>query len=167
MSEPETFSPELLPRRGELNAWLLALAATVGLAALRYFGAVPTWAWFFVAFLYFSAISISLGNWMDRQTRLQLFPDGVSYENGLRRVRLAWGEIRQVRVLPARWGKSVQVIGEVAHFEFKTLGEVKFRGELRGRTGFAQGEAILDAIIRAAGLLAARREEPYTIYSRE
>jgi len=104
---------------------------------------------------------------MDRQTRLQLFPDGVAYENGLRRVRLMWGEIRQVRVLPARWGKSVQVIGETAHFEFKTLGEVKFRGELRGRTGFAQDEAILAAIIRAAGLLAVKREEPYTIYSRE
>jgi len=104
---------------------------------------------------------------MDRHTRLQILPDGIAYENGLRRARLAWSEIQTVQVLPARWGRKVQVIGESAHFSFNTLGEVKFRGEVRGRTGFSQGDAILDAVIRAAGLLTVTRQEPYTTYSRE
>lgn len=59
------------------------------------------------------------------------------------------------------------MIGKSSHFSFNTLGEVQFRGELRGRTGFAQGEAILDSVIRSAGLLSVTRQEPYTIYLRE
>lgn len=167
MPEPETHTPELLPRRGEWNAWLFALAATGGLLIIRTWAIVPAWVWFFVAFLYFSSFSISLGNWMDRRTRLMLFPDGVAFENGLRRARLAWSEIEQVRVSPARWGRKVEVIGKTAHFAFNTLGEVQFRGEARGRIGFAQGEAILDRVIRSAGLLSVTRQETYVIYSRK
>lgn len=166
MTEKEMFTPELLPRRGEWNAWVFALAATVGLFIIQTWAIVPAWVWFFVAFLYFSAFSISLGNWMDRRTRLTLFPDGVAYENGLRRAHLGWDEIQTVRVLPARWGRTVQVIGKSSHFSFTTLGEVNFRGELRGRTGFAQGELVLDRIIHSAGLGLVTRQEPYTIYSR-
>lgn len=166
MPETETFTPELLSRRGEWNAWLFALAATLGLVIIRTWAIVPTWVWLFAVFLYFSALSISLGNWMDRRTRLTLFPDGVAYENGLRRARIGWDEIEQVRVFPSRWGRKVEVIGKTAHFSFNTLGEVRFRGEVRGRVGFAQGEAILDRVIRSAGLLSVSRQETYTIYSR-
>ncbi len=166
MTEKETFTPELLPRRGEWNAWIFALAATMGSFIIQTWAIVPGWVWFFVAFLYFSALSISLGNWVDRHTRLTLSPDGVAYENGLRRVRLAWDEIETVRVQPARWGRSVQVVGKSSHFSFHTLGEVNFRGELRGRIGFAQGDAILDVLIGSAGLLSVTHQEPYTIYSR-
>lgn len=104
---------------------------------------------------------------MDRRTRLTLFPDGVAYENGLQRVRLGWDEIEMVRVQPGRWGRTVQVIGKSSHFSFNTLGEVKFRGELRGRTGFAQGDYILEIVIRSARLLTVARQETCTIYSRE
>lgn len=166
MPEQNSFSPELLPRRGEINAWVFALIATGGLVALHYWTQVPFWVWFFIAFLYFSALSISLGNWMDRRTHIQLSADGIAYENGLRRVHLRWNEIKQVRVLLARWGQTVQVLGDSAHFEYNTLGEIKFRGELRGRTGFAEGEAILETILRSADLAALTREAPYTIYSR-
>ncbi len=166
MTEQQSYTPELLPRRGEMNAWLLAIAATLGLAALQFNGIVPTWAWFFVAFLFLSAASISLGNWMDRNTRINLGPEGVAFSNGLRRVHLAWEQIREVRTLPARWGQTVQVLGTEAHFEFNTLGEVHFRGELRGKTGFAQGKTLLDQIIRAAGLTTMTQSEQFTTYSR-
>ena len=167
MSDIDIFTPELLPRHGEWNAWIFALAATVGLVIIQSWAIVPSWVWFFVGFLYFSALSISLGHWMDRHTRLTLLPEGIAYENGLRRARLEWNEIRQVRVLPARWGRKVEVIGKSAHFSFSTLGEVQFRGQLRGRTGFSQGDVILERVIRAAELLVVTRQEPYTIYSRE
>ncbi len=162
----KTYKPELLPRRGEINAWILAILASVGLAALQLRGMTPTWTWFFIAFLYFSALSISLGNWMDRHTRLTVSADGLGFENGLRRVNLTWAQVRAVRVAPARWGQKVQVLAESAHFEFNTLGEVQYRGEVRGRTGFAEGQAILDEILRAAGLLAMTKEDFLTTYSR-
>ena len=153
VSETREFKPEQLPRRGELNAWLLAVAAFIGLMALnRALTVVPGWAWILSGFLVFSALSISFGNWMDRNTYLVLDSDGISFENGIRRARLRWHEVQKVAVLPSRLGKSVQVLGEKSHFDFKTLSEVEYKGEVRGRTGFADGKAILDVILREADL---------------
>ena len=152
MLEPGEFRPELLTRRGEWTAWSLTLAAGVGMWFLNRSGYIPAWAWIFCFFLLFSGVSISLGNWLDRSTVIRLDADGIRFENGLRRVRLGWHEVQKVAVMPARWGKSVQVIGEKTHFGFKTLGEVHFQGEMRGRTGFSEGEAILDVILHKAKL---------------
>ncbi len=165
-SEMRGFRPELLPRRGEWTAWMLALAASVGIWLLHRSGYVPVWAWIFWAFLLFSGVSISLGNWLDRNTVIWLEADGVRFESGLRRVRLGWQEVQKVAVLPARWGKEVQVIGDKAHFDFKTLGEVQFRGEVRGWTGFRDGQAILDAILREAGLVLTEESNNAYYYAR-
>ena len=92
MPENETreFQPELMPRRGEINAWLMTLAVTVGLFVLNQtLEIVPGWTWVFCGFLAFSAFSISLGNWMDRKTHILMDADSISFENGLRRVPFA------------------------------------------------------------------------------
>ena len=169
MSDLETreFHPELMPRRGELNAWLLFAATGVGVFLLsRMMPVVPSWAWFFLGFLGFSALSISLGNWMDRKTLIVLDGNGIHFENGIRSVRLGWHEVQKVAVLPARWGKDVQVVGEKSHFGFKTLGEVQFQGKVRGRTGFVDGQNILDTILRETGLQQADQKGNAYYYSR-
>ena len=89
---------------------------------------------------------------MDRRTVLRMDGRGISYKNGLRNVQMDWLDIRQVRVLPARWGNKIQIIGENAYFEFRTLGEVKVAGQIKGRMGFEQGEEILREIILNSGL---------------
>ena len=104
------------------------------------------------AFLLFSALSISLGNWMDRQTMIRLGVGGVEFENGLRKSRLKWEEIDRIQVFPSAWGKKVQVIGAGSHFSFRTLGEVNYMGESRGRLGFAEGELILQRILESSHL---------------
>lgn len=167
MSDVKTYRPELLSRRGELTAWSLAGCAALGLYLLSLGGPVPLWTWFFVLLLVFSALSISLGNWVDRRTCLCLEPDGLTFENGLRQVHLTWTEIRAVRTAPARWGTSVQVLGERAHFAFTTLGEVRFQGETRGQTGFVAGQFIQAEILRQAGLLKMIQAGPVCIYSRD
>ena len=139
MIEVREFRPELLSRRGEWTAWILTLAASVGMWLLSRNGYIPAWAWIFFTFLLFSGLSISLGNWLDRCTVIRLEAGGIQFENGLRHVRLGWREVQKLAVLPTRWGKSVQVIGVESHFGFKMLGEVQFRGEVRGRTGFPDG----------------------------
>lgn len=151
-SEMREFRPELLSRRGEWTAWVLVLAASVGMWFLNRNGYIPTWAWFFWAFLLFSGVSISLGNWLDRSTAIRLDENGINFEHRLRHVQLGWHEVQKVAVLPTRWGKSVQVIGEKSHFSFKTLGKVKFQGEVRGQMGFAEGQTILDVILSKAKL---------------
>jgi hypothetical protein len=161
------YKTELISRRGEFTAWglaLLSLAALVGLVLTDY---ALFWMYFFVGFLWFAALSISLGNWMDRRTEIVIGPEGVSYQNGLRYSRLAWNDIQSVRTFPATWGEVVQVLGDKQHFEFKTLGEVKFRGEVRGRVGFALGREILDQIVRNSELIAEHRDGKYYYYRRQ
>lgn len=166
-SEGLEFQPELIPRRGEVNAWLLSLAALIGIMLLnRALDFIPGWTWIFFGFLVFSALSISLGNWMDRKTRILLEPDGIRFENGIRRVRLSWLDIQKVAVLPARWGQSVQVLGEQAHFDFKTLGEVKYQGRVRGQVGFTDGKTILDVILREANLTLIEQSNNAYYYAR-
>lgn len=149
----QEFRPELISRRGELIAWGSALLVggawfVLGKSAGHASLLVPLLA----IPLLIAAFSISLGNWMDRHTVLRLDAEGVRFSNGLRHVRLKWDQIQQVRVLPAPWGKKVQVFGEQVYFGFYTLGEVKAQGRVLGRTGIAEGEFALQRILESAHL---------------
>jgi len=160
--------PELISRRGEITAWTLALVVSLTMAIMKWrLGSIPGAAWVFWGLLVFAAFSTSLGNWMDRKTVLRADGDRVSFVNGVRRVSFAWDEIQNINVIPLRWGKSVQVIGDGAHFEFRTLGEVQYQGEIRGRLGFAEGEAILRHILKETGLTLSKEEKGRYYYSRE
>jgi hypothetical protein len=159
----QEFRPELLSRRGEGIAWASTLMVGLGWLVLRLSGQRPPGAVVFLGLiLLLAALSISLGNWMDRHTLIRLDTTGIEFTNGLRHVRLPWEEIRQVRVLPSRWGSKVQVFGARAYFHFRTLGEVRVQGELKGRMGFEKGEEILQQIIQNSQLqLAERSNEEY------
>ena len=84
------YTPEIQPRRSELVAWGLAIASLVGLLILNLGGMIYFWALVFVVFMFFAALSISLGNWMDRQTSIMIDEDGIIFTNGLRHVQLDW-----------------------------------------------------------------------------
>jgi hypothetical protein len=148
------FRPELLSRRGEIVAWGLALVVTATWVILRLYGqAVPVFVVLLDLFFLLAALSISLGNWMDRRTVIHLDSEGMRFENGLRHVALTWQQIKQVQVYPTDWGKKVSVVGARAHFEFRTLAEVKVQDQVKGRLGFVEGDQILQGIIQAAGLV--------------
>jgi hypothetical protein len=117
--------------------------------------------------LAFSALVISLANWVDRKTCLILKPDGLHYENGLRKVDLNWSEILKVEVYPSNLGDKVRVTGEKGHFSFRTLGEVRFNGEVKGRMGFALGDEILKQVLKNAHLKATQGAGEGYYYSRE
>lgn len=151
--QPQEYRPELLSRRGELIAWGCAILVGFGWLILilnrqRVHPAVV----FFEIFLVLAALSISLGNWMDRKTVIRLSESGLEFHNGLRNIHLDWLQVREVRVSPSQWGKKVQVIADRAYFAFRTLGEVKVQGEVKGRMGFEKGEQILEQIILKAKL---------------
>ena len=103
---------------------------------------------------------------MDRKTTLRMDREWISFVNGLRHVRFNWDDIQKVNVIPLRWGKSVQVIGKDAHFEFRTLGEVQYQGEVRGRLGFAEGEAVLKYLLEKTNLFLSKEEKGRYYYSR-
>jgi hypothetical protein len=147
------YRPELISRRGELIAWGSFLLVGITWIILifnrqQYCLAVPILA----IILLLAALSISLGNWMDRNTVLCLSNHGVTFKNGLRNVNIPWHNIQEVQVLPAQWGKKVHVIADQAHFHFHLLGEVKVRSEVKGQVGFVEGESILQQIIENSNL---------------
>ena len=159
--------PELTSRRSESTAWLLTLVVAIAIGIMAWqLVKIPTAAWVFGGFLIFSAISISLGNWMDRGTVMSLNDSGIAFENGLRQVALSWQDVEKVNVIPVRWGKSVQVIGETSHFEFRTLGEVQYQGDVQGRLGFVEGETVLKEILKKTELVLEKEEKGRYYYAR-
>jgi hypothetical protein len=165
-SEEKIYKPELLARQGERNAWLFAILAGIALAILHLRGVVPFFSWIFVIFLAFSALSISLGNWIDRRSLLRISKTGLSFGNGLRQVDLTWPQITEVRIVPTRWGEQIQVIGGQSHFSFNTLAELQFKGQNRTKVGFAGGQEILKEILKSGGLTKKQENDRYTYYLR-
>jgi hypothetical protein len=174
ISTPREFTPERIPVRGEITGWsiaivILATATILRLADSRWANLGLILAGVFVL----SAASISFGNWMERKTVIRLSRSGISFANGVRHTDLKWHEVDAVRVIPAPWeAREVQVVGETAqgkvHFEFRTLGTVNYQGQERGRTGFTDGEFILETILRMANLQAAPSDNPsYSYYARK
>jgi hypothetical protein len=160
-----TYKPELQSRRSELVAWGLAFASLMGLLFLNLGGMIFFWSLVFVVFLFFAALSISLGNWMDRKTQIRIDNDGIIFQNGLRNVRLNWSYVNIVKTMPSRWGENVQVIGTKTHFEFNTLGEVIFQQKVQGQVGFQQGKDIMDEIIHRSGLTSVAKNGDSYYYS--
>lgn len=161
------YRPELLSRRGEWIAWGLALVVWISMLALLLRGIDVILAMPIVGILLIlAALSISLGNWMDRKTFLTFDTDSIAFRNGLRNVSLNWQDIREVRVLPSRWGKKVQVVGENSYFEFRTLGKVNVQGEEKGSVGFAEGDKILHTIVQNSQLEKTKKKENGELYSR-
>jgi hypothetical protein len=167
MQVSREFHPELIPRKGERTAWLLFAIALVFLAVSLWSADALTWlAIVLVVLLFFSAGSISLGNWVDRKTVLNLDADGIRFQNGLRKVFMGWDEIQAVNVIESAWGQRVQVRGPATHFTFRTLGEVWMQGELKGQMGFTEGESILKEILQNSALKVSETTEKVRYYSR-
>jgi len=151
-SQPVEFRSELLSRNGEFIAWSLALLLVAVWYLEGWIGFRITALVFLAIFMLLAAMSISLGNWMDRRTYIRLKEQGIEYSNGLRHTHLTWSEINEVQVFPSKWGKKVRVLGEHGYFAFRTLGEVKVQGEVKGRVGFQDGEYILRQILEQSRL---------------
>lgn len=123
----------------------------------------------FVAFLGLSALVMSFGNWVDRRTAMTVDTRGVDFENGLRKVRMVWGEIERVEVHQDRLGKRVHLFGGEKYFGFRVLAEVVMGAKVRGQVGFERGEAILETILNQTGLKRGPAEEGGSVvyYMRE
>ena len=168
MQTPVEIRSESFSRRGEITAWVLAILTLVSWFALRVRGyPVPGFFIILTLFLVVAALAISLSNWSDRHTLLRLEAGGVRFENGLRRVYLAWDEIQMVQVFPSNLGDRVRVSGTQTFFSFRLLGEVSLRGQVRGRIGFADGEHILRHILQATGLKRFENNGEGYYYARE
>lgn len=143
----------MVSRRGELITWVLALVSLATLVFLKYQSAgISFWQGSFAGLMVLAAAGSSLSNWMDRNTVLTLMADGIHFRNGLRDLSLQWDEIQEVQVLPSRFGKRVNIIGNQSHFNFRTSVEITQGSGRRTAMGFAQGDFILQQIIKNGDL---------------
>jgi hypothetical protein len=166
MESAQVFHPTTIPQTGERNAWILAVVALVAYLLLWRLSEPSVLLLVMMIFLWLSAFFISLSNWVDRKTILVLAPDGIEFCNGLRNVRLDWDQIEKLRVTPDRWGRNVLVSGAETNFNFRMLGEVEFRGKVRGQMGFPEGEVILKEILQSSGLSLTESNEQGRYYAR-
>jgi len=148
--------------------WILAAAANVAwlilsLGGYYVFPVLPVLA----VLLVLAAMGISLGNWMDRHSLIRIDSNGIRYENGLRRTHFEWNEIKRVEVYGHKWGDKVRVLGEKSRFDFRTLGEVKVRGESKGKMGFVGGDFILQTILSETSMKEIEHDEDGYYYARE
>lgn len=142
------FRPLLIPRRGEIIAWASTILTwLVWMALARQESPLaPIFIGLGIVLL-LSAALISLGNWVDRRTVICIDDEGIEYTNGLRRLRLRWDEIVKIQVNPGTWGKWVRVFSSQPHFSFRIVGEVRYKGEVKGRMGFEEGDEILRLLV--------------------
>jgi hypothetical protein len=147
-------------------AWVAGVGLFVGLyLGTDRWGDLPFVYWLFAGLILFSAFSISLGNWMDRRSLIRLDSDGIAFQNGIRSVRLTWPEVQNVAVIPTRLGERVQVQSAQSHFTFKTMGESTI-GTQQFRTGFADGQEILETILKNCGLQVKAEKDGMVYYAR-
>lgn len=147
-------------------AWLAAIGLFLGLFLVtERWGPQSFVYWLFAGLVGFSAVSISLGNWMDRRSIIRLDADGIAFQNGVRSVRLTWPEIQNVAVIPTRLGNRVQVQAAQSHFTFKTMGESTL-GNQSLRTGFADGQEILATILKECNLKVKMEKDGMVYYAR-
>lgn len=161
------FRPVIASRRSELSAWFLTLLSGGAWLVLALRDSPPTLfiPLFFFLFI-FTAIGASLGNWIDRRTVLRLKPEGLDFENGLRKVEMNWEEIQEIQIIPSRWGQAVHVLGNGAHFRFRILANVVVLGKASERIGFEDGDKILGEILKKTGLQRVQRSQPGRYYAR-
>jgi len=151
--ESKTYQPTPAPRTGEGNAWILTFLVFLIWFFMRISGqAIPWSVTLFLIFLVIAAALISLNNWVERRTTIQIDSQGIRFKNGLRKVSLNWDAIDNVWVKPAVWGNRVRVSGRGGQFDFHTLGEVKYKGVVKAQTGFADGEELIRLIVLNSGL---------------
>jgi hypothetical protein len=167
MNTIRTFHPEKMSRRAEAILWGLAAISMAGWILLRTQNQTGSpWNLVFVVLMVLSAASITLGNWMDRNTVLTLRPEGLDFRNGLRDIHLRWDEIQEVRVLPSNWGNQAHILGKETGFNFRTLSKVQLKGKSSSRMGFAQGMFIIERILENSGLKEIEQPEKGHYYAR-
>ena len=165
LSTPQEFRPVISSRRGEITAWLLSLIMfVVVLFGRSGIPSIQIGAWILFLFLFLSALMISLGNWMERQTEMQLSEQGVNFKNGLRDVQMSWKEIQRIEVQSGRINDTITVYSDNARFSFKTKGDVIYKGQVRDSMGFEQGDLIFDTILQRSGLADLEKQQGAGFY---
>lgn len=169
LTKQHEFLPEKGSRQVEYTLWG-AVGLLVGLLVFipGYARNLSVWSWILFVFFVVAAFTISLNNWNLRYTKIRLSPNTIEHISRLRKVSVIWENIEIVQVHPGKIGDKIVVKSDDGTFFFDTLGEIKVKGVVKERSGFEQGEAILQTILDKVGFTDTEKHQAsnYYYYSR-
>jgi hypothetical protein len=151
LSTKQEYKPVLISRRSEFTAWLITICLVLLLVFYQPVGVIFSGAVLMLVVIGLSAVMISLGNWLDRHSSIQISAEGVEYSNGITQTALKWGEIRRVEVLRGQFGDKIWVSGENDSFRFQPLGTMSMNEKFTQQVGFEGGDQILETILKQTG----------------
>jgi hypothetical protein len=167
-TKTKLYQPDVLSRRNEFVAWGSFALAGLGVLFFQNYAdaALPQWVLTGVGVLFVLAAGLSLGNWMDRRTSLQISAEGLEFRNGLRHIVMVWREVEALQIKPSRVGNAVRVTGRKGRFSFTVSGGVKILGKTQAKFGFSNGDEIIKEIVRRSGLSLVSHTAASTYYAR-
>ena len=149
----ERYRPAPANRRGEAIAWLCALGVGIaGLVLTVRAGTTPCITWQLLAIFVMAGSAISLGNWLDSRTELELSPEGIAYQSPLRRLNARWEDVEALTAIPLRRGWRLQVESSDGRFALRTICRMKLGPVESQPIGFLEGERIASLIRGMSGL---------------
>ena len=167
LSEDVTFRPFAPNRRGEGVAWACTGFLGVMLGVILWRGAsVSGFALALMLFFLLASLLISYGNWMDMSLEIRTTSQHVFYRSPLRKVKLMWDAIVEMRVVKAGRGWRIAVIGQGGDFTFRTASEIGRRSGQSMRIGIEGGERCAAQIRSGARLSTPIRDGEMWVCSR-
>lgn len=149
----ERYVPAPPNRRGEALAWLCALGIGIaGLVLTGRYGAAPCLTWQLLGIFILAGGAISLGNWLDSRTHVELSPQGIAYQSPLRRLNVRWEEVQAISAIPLRRGWRLLVESSGGRFALRTICRLSLGPVESQPIGFPEGERIASLIRGMAGL---------------
>lgn len=165
LSTDRVYKPVQNSRKPEIYAWLLFVAITTLLVAIPNSGFLRIAGILLMIFFLFSAIAMSIGNWMNRNTKLKLTQQGVVFENALQTVDMGYKNISRVEVHSRRVNDKIIVVGDNERsFGFDLYNEIFLNNKSGGAVGFRDGELILETILYYAELDKSRKKQAEGYY---
>jgi hypothetical protein len=123
LDETRDYRPN--PRGMARSAWLaLALAAGIGGAAWFAYtqtSQFPCLSGVLFAFFFLSGIFILLGYWLERNTKISLNSEQLSYNSPIRKVQIAWEEVDELRAMETGKTWRIMVTGKNGYFTTRII----------------------------------------------
>lgn len=166
LSTLQTYKPRINSRRPELMAWIFSLSIILFLIAQPQTGFFAIGGVILAVFFIFSALTISIGNWVNRKTELSFNKDEICFYNGIRKTCFQWEDITRMEIYPGRFNDKISLLKEAERLNFDVIGSNETIPPSSPRYGFEEGEKILDIILDRTNLVNQRYEgQGYYYYS--
>lgn len=152
LSTPQTYKPIQNSRRPELLAWFFSFCIIFILIFSPQTGLFRIGGVILATFFLLSAVTISLGNWQNRNSVLKLSKDKIWYFNGVKELSFTWDEIQRVEVFRGRFNDKINLVSESGSISFDIIGLEQFNQDKTPYYGFREGAEILNFILKQTNL---------------